>query len=84
VRYLNSSEMKPPFQLMAEVHRRRRPHRAHRVRRYADLGLVPGPAPSLTPVFVPGPRRPLEALSTTEVPLLERVLTGLRNLPEVA
>ncbi|MFB8763916.1 hypothetical protein [Nocardiopsis alba] len=50
------------------------------------LSSTPAPsrAPSLTPVFVPRPRRPLEALSTTEAPLLERVLTGLRNLPEVA
>ncbi len=72
--------LKPP----ARRHRRA----ARRVRSYVLdlLSSTPAPsrAPSLTPVFVPRPRRPLEALSTTETPLLERVLTGLRNLPEVA
>ncbi len=72
--------LKPP----ARRHRRA----ARRVRSYVLdlLSSTPAPsrAPSLTPVFVPRPRRPLEALNASEVPLLERVLTGLRNLPEVA
>ena len=79
-RHLNLSELVYVRHRASELMRRRRPHRAGRVRAYATrpriLTTRRSPRPSRPPL-IPGPRRPLDA---APLQILHTVLTELHRL----